>query len=324
MRSLLFVSGILLVVLAGHLALRVLRRTDELRPGRERQLLVLAAPVTALGLGLCGLDHLGDRTCFLGVPSWSFALGVLLPLGMGLVGLGGLALGLVRLALMDRVVGRRGTPAAPELQTLADHLADRLGTSRPRVRLFVYQRPLALAVGLSRPTILISSWIVENLDPRELEALLCHELGHVVRHDYLVIWLATVLRDAFCYLPTSWTAYRQLQHEKEFACDELAVGATGRPLALASALVKVWHYAAGGPVLQPTQPLVGVGASIERRVERLLAIPRPVVGKPRSCLVACSIAASSLVGLLFFEAAGAVISFAPVACGPIWSLGKPF
>ncbi len=324
MRSLLFVSGILLVVLAGHLALRVLRRTDELRLGRELQLLVLAAPVAALGLGLCGLDDLGDRTCFLGVPSWSFALGVLLPLGMGLVGLGGLALGLLRLALMDRVVGRRGTPAGPELQALVDHLADRLGTSRPRVRLFVYQRPLALTVGLSRPTILISSWMVENLDHHELEAVLCHELGHVARYDYLVIWLATVLRDAFWYLPASWAAYRQLQHEKELACDELAVGVTGRPLTLASALAKVWQCAPSGPMLQPTQPLVGAGGSIESRIERLLAIHQPLVGKPRSCLAACSIAASSLIGLLFLETAGVIISFAPVACGPIWSIGKPF
>ena len=52
------------------------------------------------------------------------------------------------------------------------------------------------------------------------------------------MWLATVLRDAFFYLPTSWAAYRQLSHEKELICDDLAIGSTHRPLALASALAR--------------------------------------------------------------------------------------
>ena len=61
----------------------------------------------------------------------------------------------------------------------------------------------------------------------------------------LVIWFATVLRDAFFYLPTSRVAYHQLQHEKELACDDLAVGVTHWPLALASALAKAWQLPGG-------------------------------------------------------------------------------
>ncbi|GHO95812.1 hypothetical protein KSF_058600 [Reticulibacter mediterranei] len=53
-----------------------------------------------------------------------------------------------------------------------------------------------------------------------------HELEHVARRDYLIMFLATVLRDAFFYMPTSWIAYRQLQREKELVCDDLTVGVT--------------------------------------------------------------------------------------------------
>src|SRR5439155_7584396 len=111
---------------------------------------------------------------------------------------------------------------------------------------------------------------------------LAHELGHVARRDYLVIWLATVLRDAFCYLPTSWAAYRQLQREKELACDDLAVAATNRPLALASALAKVWQQAVSAPTLATVQPFMEASEAIEGRIERLLAAPEAGASKPVS------------------------------------------
>ncbi len=76
--------------------------------------------------------------------------------------------------------------------------------------------------------------------------------------------------DAFFYLPTAHIAYRQLQGEKELACDDLAVGVTKRPLALASALAKVWNYALGGPVPEAAQPFAEAGRDIEDRIARLM------------------------------------------------------
>src|SRR5205823_14023272 len=105
-------------------------------------------------------------------------------------------MGLVRLLLMARVVARRGGPAGPELQALANDLAGRLGAAGPRIQVCGYNHPLALTYGLWRPTVLLSTWMVEQLDARELEAVLAHEIGHVARRDYLVTWLALVLRDA--------------------------------------------------------------------------------------------------------------------------------
>ena len=87
---------------------------------------------------------------------------------------------------------------------------------------------------------LLSTWMVDHLDQQELEAVLMHELVHVRRRDYLLNWVALLLRDAFFYLPTSRIAYRQLHYEKELASDDLVAQSTKRPLALASALTKVW------------------------------------------------------------------------------------
>src|SRR5260221_452291 len=128
------------------------------------------------------------------------------------------------------------------------------------------------------PAFLPSPWMDRHLDHPELEGVLAHELEHVGRRDYPVMWLATVLRDAFFYLPTSWAAYRQLSHEKELVCDDLAAGSTHRPLALASALAKVWQDAVEEPGfvrLGLAQPLLGAGESINGRIERLFAPPAP-------------------------------------------------
>lgn len=324
MHTVLGLSSVLLVVFGGALMLVLLRRLGDWPPRRDLQVLVLVAPVVSLGLGIGGLHHFAGRTCFLGAPPWDYMLGVGLPLVMGIVALGGLGLGIMRLVLMNHIMTRRGVPAGVEVQALADDLAERLGTSRPQVLLCPYDRPLALTWGLWRPAVLLSTWVVEHLDRRELEAVLAHELAHVARRDYLVIWLATVLRDAFFYLPTSWAAYRQLQHEKELACDDLAVNVTRRPLALASALAKVWQQAVDGPSHATAQPFVGAGELIEDRIERLLAVPAPTTGPPRSRLGALAIGASALLLLLAAEAANTAVLLAPMGCGPASPLGKLF
>ncbi len=316
MHTLLGLSSLLLVLVGSALALRALRRLEHLAQRRDLQLLILAAPVLSLTLGLGGLYHFVGRTCFLAAPRWDYWSGVALPLLMGLIALGGLGLGVVRLALMTWMLGRRGMPAGPGLQALAERLSTRLGVPCPRVLVCAYDRPLALTYGLWRPTVLLSAWMLQHLDARELEAAVAHELGHVARRDYLVGWLAMVLRDAFCYLPTSWAAYRQLQREKELACDELAVGATQQPLALASALAKVWQHALAGSRAGMAQALVGGGDAIEDRIKRLLDGPALVAAPPRARAIVLGVGFAGLIGLIALQAVNVTILLAPMGCGP--------
>lgn len=322
MHTLLGLAGVLLVVLGSYLALGLLQRVSGWSRRRAVQMLILAAPVGALALSLGALHHFVGRPCFLGAPGWDYTLGVALPLTMTLMALGGLGLGLVRLVLMARLVARSGRPADPPLQACANRLAARLGTAQPRLRLYAYGRPLALTWGLWRPAVLLSDWMIGRLDEQELEAVLAHELGHVARRDCLVIWLATVLRDAFWYLPPAWAAFRQLQYERELACDELAAGATQRPLALASALAKVWQHAADGPSFAPAPSLLTAGTAIEGRIERLLAASERATSPPRSRLVTLAAGSAAMVGLVALEAANLAVMLAPMGCGPAAPLGR--
>jgi Zn-dependent protease with chaperone function len=320
--TLIALSSVLLVVLSGYVALAVLPRLRDWTRRRDLQFVILALPVASLALSIAALHHFVGRACFLGAPTWDYMLGVALPLGMGAIALGGLGLGIVRVAVMARLVDRWGIPAGPELEALAEDLARQLRAPRPRVLVGAFGRPLALTCGLVRPTLLLSTWMVERLDQRELEAVLAHELGHAARRDYLVVWLATLLRDAFLYLPTSWGAYRHLQREKEPACDDLAVGATRRPLALASALAKVWGQVAGGTGLGLPQALADEDDAIELRIERLLEDPGATPDRTGSRVMAIGVGTLALAGLLALEGLSLAVMLAPMGCGPVAPLAR--
>lgn len=325
MHTLLGLSSIILVAFGGYLTLNMLHCVVPWSQRRDVQCFVLAVPIISLGIGIGGLHHFIGRACLSRAPSWDALLGMALPLIMGLVALGALGLGLVRLALMRRVIRQLGVATDPELQALADTLAEQLHTARVRLLLCAYDRPLALTCGLFRPTVLLSTWMVEHLDHRELEAVLAHELEHVARHDYVVIWLATILRDAFFYVPTSWAAYRQLQQEKELACDDSVVGTTHRPLALASALAKVWLHAVEGPACARfaiAQSLVGADETINGRIERLLVTPRSETHTLHSRISSLCLGIPALIGLLIFEAANVALLLALMGCGPLLLLEK--
>jgi Zn-dependent protease with chaperone function len=168
--------------------------------------------------------------------------------------------------------------------------------------------------------------MTKNLDHREIESVLAHELGHMARHDYLMTLLATMLRDAFFYLPTSWAAYRELQADKELACDDLAVSVTQRPLALASALAKVWQQSFAGSPLGVAQPLAEAGMWIEQRIERLVEGRPPgpctlLAPRPQSGLA--HFGASALAGLLALQAATLIVMLVhPFSCGPGSAFGR--
>ena len=257
-------SSLLVVLFVSTLLLCLVHRVPDWSSRRTLQFSVLLMPLVVGGLSLCSLRFSAGET---------FSGNVLL-IGVGSIALAAFGLGMLRLVLMTRFVACRALFIGAPVQAYADKLARHLDGKSARVRLVLTDRPLALTCGLRNPTILLSTWIVEHLDRRELEAVLAHELAHVARRDYLVGWLATMLRDAFFYLPTSWIAYRQLQQEKELACDDFTVSVTQRPLALASALAKVWLQAVGEPVpMIPggAQALLSRKASIDGRIQRLLS-----------------------------------------------------
>jgi beta-lactamase regulating signal transducer with metallopeptidase domain len=299
MHILLYMSGMLVVILLGSvLVLHLLRLFSDWSQRQVMQLLVLITPLVSLIVLMGGLQHVLNLDCALNAPAWDYTLDVTVLLLVGSNIVGALGLGLGRLVLMKRVMKQQEVITDPDLQALVDQFAQQSGLPRLCLQLVRSDRPFALLYGIRRPTMLLSTWMIDHLDPQELEAVLVHELVHVRRRDYLLNWVALLLRDAFFYLPTSRIAYRQLHHEKELASDDLVAQSTKRPLALASALTKVWLYLVDDPPAKIVQTLLGRGDSIADRVDRLLGMRNPTSGKPPMRFFSLSVGTSISIVLL--------------------------
>ena len=311
MHTTLSLLSLLFLAFGSFLALGSLRFLTNWSRRRALQCFILATPLLCLIIDIWTI-------CVLGALSWNALVSFVLLLAMLLIALGALGLGLVRLALLTRFIARQQGMIDPHLQELAERLAQRLHAPHPRVLLCSNDRPLALTYGLLRPRVLLSTGLLDLLDAAEREAVLAHELEHMARRDFLLNWVATILRDAFFYLPTSHIAYRQLQDEKELACDDLVVSATHRPLALASALAKVWLRAvepAHPGRLSAAQSIEGVGAPLKGRIERLLALSEPSSALIQSRPGRFPSGISTVMSLLTLQAASTILMLVVMGCG---------
>lgn len=155
-----------------------------------------------------------------------------------------------------------------------------------------------LVVGWFRPVILLPSPVLEQLDERELEAVLMHELNHLRRGDMLVNLLQGCLTALYFFHPLLWWANHQIRRLREEACDELTVQSLhGKRKAYASALLKVTE------TLGYTAPAMALGAmewksSAARRLRRMLDQGEPLLAESRWC----RLPAICLVGALLLPA----------------------
>jgi heat shock protein HtpX len=190
---------------------------------------------------------------------------------------GGLAL--LNLFASDKLAltamgARQVTPEqAPQLHAMIDRLCVQADLPKPRVAVVNTSMPNAFALGRSpkSATVCATTGIMDMLSPAELEGVLAHELTHVANRDVLVMTLASFFATIAAYIvqfgflfgggaasddddnPSAMVLFlvslgvyvvsfflmQALSRYREFAADRGAAILTGRPSALASALVKI-------------------------------------------------------------------------------------
>lgn len=82
--------------------------------------------------------------------------------------------------------------------------------------------------GFLRPTLLVPPDLERRLEPSQLRHVLLHECAHVRRHDIALNWLMAVLQALHWFNPAVWLAFARLRAERELACDEIALEASGK------------------------------------------------------------------------------------------------
>ncbi|MDH3891957.1 MAG: hypothetical protein OEV49_12825 [candidate division Zixibacteria bacterium] len=98
---------------------------------------------------------------------------------------------------------------------------------------------LPVAAGLGHPVILMPDHLIDELTQPEFEAIVRHELAHIRRWDDWTKLAQKVLEAiAFFHPAVRWIG-RQLDLEREMACDELVVQQTGDPTAYAQCLTRL-------------------------------------------------------------------------------------
>lgn len=297
--------GSLAAVAVAALALRL----AAIRSTGARRLLLLAPVLTAAAAGFATAREAAAFLPRLSVPAVDSSTGQLVDfiddfrlVELRELDLLSIAYAIVVAALLSRrVLGvlavrrllRRGRAAAAPTMWLAERLsalAADIRLVRPVRLLLVPGCPGgAFASGVRRPVVAIDPALVEELDSRELEGLLAHELAHLRRHDPLLCALVGVFRDLTFFLPPVGLAARWLRSEQEESADEVAARLTARPASLASSILKVWDRAvpaspqiacaavgaglrlAGGGSLGRGQRPSAVHQVVTRRVERLIA-----------------------------------------------------
>src|ERR1700691_1204069 len=165
------------------------------------------------------------------------------------------------------------TPAQePELHGIIERLCVQANLPKPRVGVIETRMPNACAMGGSKKatTVCATRGILELLEPAELEGVMAHELTHVINRDVLVMTLASffatlaatiaqfalffgggygnseeeediivVVLVSVAVYAISFLLLRALSRYREFAADRGSAVLTGRPSALASALLKI-------------------------------------------------------------------------------------
>jgi heat shock protein HtpX len=182
-----------------------------------------------------------------------------------------------KLAMATMGVKEVSPAQEPELHGIIDRLCVQANLAKPRVCVAETSMPNAFAMGRSKKstTVCATRGILDLLSPAELEGVMAHELTHVINRDVMVMTLASffatlasliiqfsfffgggfgggygrgreeeqaieyVLLVSVLVYAISFLLLRALSRYREFAADRGSAVLTGRPSALASALLKI-------------------------------------------------------------------------------------
>ena len=208
---------------------------------------------------------------FIGFLTVAYSGSMLFPLVM----LGGFAIAQYffsdKLALRSMGAREVDPEEYPELHRTIDRLSQQADLPKPAVAVADTQVPNAFATGRnkSNATVAVTTGLLRTLDRDELEGVLAHELAHVKNRDVMVMTIASFLSTiAFFIVRWGWLfggnnrqgggapvivailvalvvwivsflLIRALSRYREYSADRGAAVITGKPGALASALVSI-------------------------------------------------------------------------------------
>lgn len=182
------------------------------------------------------------------------------------------------------------------------------GMRRP-VRLLVSEEVrVPAAIGFLKPAIILPEWTLRELSDAELRPILIHELTHLRRHDDWTNLLQKAARAVFFFHPAVWWIDARLSLERELACDDAVLAATGNPRAYAGCLIDLLERGCARRGWAMAQAAVARARDASVRIARILEAQGPAttrVGRAALAMTAslslgCAALAVFVPGLVGF------------------------
>jgi TonB family protein len=162
---------------------------------------------------------------------------------------------------------------------------------------------LLVTWGTRRPKVILPRG-ADGWTGDRIRVVLCHELAHIARRDWVLQVTAELLRSVYWFNPIVWIGCRRLRQESEHACDDavLRAGIDGADYATELLALAQAALASRQPVF-PQSPALAIArpSSLERRIRAMLKSSRNRVPVSRTGAFA--------VGVVWLAAASAVAGF---------------
>jgi beta-lactamase regulating signal transducer with metallopeptidase domain len=221
----------------------------------------------------------------------------------------GFCICLVRLGLSYRTLHRLRQTARP-----ADWPAA-LGNSQGATLAISDEVEGPLVAGIRHPLVLLPARMAEWTTDDERLAILRHEVAHIQRRDQLVNFFQKLFGAVFFFHPVVRYSLRQLNLERELACDHDVVNAGCNPEVYANTILKVAQRAidrrqAHQPAFNPSKKI------LERRLHMIFENRMPISKTRRVVVVARTVVMLGAVTWLMLPQSVATATRAPLAMAP--------
>ena len=178
-----------------------------------------------------------------------------------------LALTLVALLRLVGLRARAEVLVDPDWLSALARAQRRMGFKNGTALLWSDELGSPVSWGLMRPVILLNNAAVAA--PGQAEAIIAHELAHVVHLDWAKLILARVATAAFWFNPLAWILAREAHQLREEAADDAVLAANIAGTDYAELLIGVARHQCRGALLG-AHGVAPSKSSLGRRVRRVL------------------------------------------------------
>ena len=199
------------------------------------------------------------------------------------LGVGAIAMAATAVALVVAWrCGRRAQRARRHTRAHAE-AARLIGKALPGTEALVLTdpRPIAYCVPGRPAAIVLTSGVLEVLEPAQLDAVLAHERAHLARRHPVLVSLTRGLAAAVPVVPLFAWARAEVARLAEMSADDAAIRVSGRT-AVITALIAIGTGAAvrddsiaRAPAAVPRAAIGAAGYAVPARLERMVAPPGP-------------------------------------------------